>query len=74
MMTTSLFTRLRGSGILGSRGHAASSLLNTSGLMSGTKKVKSTSITDPRNGSYQDSDAKAPPSANTHTEGEGGYC
>src|SRR5215204_3949563 len=64
---TSLFTRVRGIGILGSRGHAPSSLLNISGLMSGTKNVKITSIIDPRNGLYQDSDAKAPPSANTHT-------
>src|SRR5215203_636533 len=57
---TGLFIRVRGRGGLGSRGHAASSLLNTSGLLSGTKKVKITSITDPRNGSYQDGDAKAP--------------
>src|SRR5215203_1915002 len=57
---TGLFIRVRGRGGLGSRGHAASSLLNTSGLLSGTKKVKITSITDPRNGSYQDGDAKTP--------------
>src|SRR5215208_1213049 len=35
--------------------------------MSGAKKVKTTSVNDPINGSYHDSDAKAPPSANTHT-------
>src|SRR5215213_6196434 len=35
--------------------------------MSGAKKVKITSVNDPINGSYHDSDAKAPPSANTHT-------
>src|SRR5215203_5865308 len=62
-----LIHKVRGIGILGSRGHAASSLLNSSGLISGTKKVKTTSITDPMNGSYQDSAAKPPPSANTHT-------
>src|SRR5215208_972725 len=35
--------------------------------MRGAKKVKITNANDPMNGSYHDSDAKAPPSANTHT-------